>query len=73
MSAITLLGTPAEVYQNGTQYWLIGFSYFLVMPAAAYLYMPIFFDLRVISAYEVCAEYRVIRGKVKHVPCTLEG
>ncbi|XP_043243518.1 sodium-coupled monocarboxylate transporter 1-like [Amphibalanus amphitrite] len=52
MSAITLLGTPAEVYQNGTQYWLIGFSYFLVTPAAAYLYMPIFFDLRVISAYE---------------------
>jgi len=52
MSAITLLGTPAEVYQNGTQYWMIGISYFLVMPAAAYLYMPIFFNLRVISAYE---------------------
>ncbi|XP_037075870.1 sodium-coupled monocarboxylate transporter 1-like [Pollicipes pollicipes] len=52
MSAITLLGTPAEVYQNGTQYWIIGFSYFIVMPAAAYLYMPVFFNLRVISAYE---------------------
>ena len=56
MSAITLLGTPAEVYQNGTQYWLIGFSYFIVMPAAAYLYMPIFFDLRVIkvNVYFLC-------------------
>ncbi|KAF0314469.1 Sodium-coupled monocarboxylate transporter 2 [Amphibalanus amphitrite] len=52
MSAITLLGTPAEVYQYGTQYIVIGFSYLLVMPAAAYLYMPVFFDLQLISVYE---------------------
>ncbi|KAF0307875.1 Sodium-coupled monocarboxylate transporter 2 [Amphibalanus amphitrite] len=52
MSAITLLGTPAEVYQYGTQYVVIGFSYLLVMPAAAYLYMPVFFDLQLISVYE---------------------
>jgi sodium-coupled monocarboxylate transporter 8/12 len=24
MSAITILGTPAEVYIYGTQYWIIG-------------------------------------------------
>jgi hypothetical protein len=24
MSAITILGTPAEVYVYGTQYWIIG-------------------------------------------------
>ncbi|CAL4117051.1 unnamed protein product, partial [Meganyctiphanes norvegica] len=52
MSAITLLGTPSEVYKYGTLYWLIGFSYFLVMPAAAYLYLPVFVDLEVTSAYE---------------------
>ncbi len=24
MSAITLLGTPSEIYVYGTQYWIIG-------------------------------------------------
>ncbi|XP_042876525.1 sodium-coupled monocarboxylate transporter 1-like [Penaeus japonicus] len=52
MSAITLLGTPAEVYQYGFLYWLIGWSYFLVMPSAAYLYFPVFHKLQVTSAYE---------------------
>ncbi|XP_045030203.1 sodium-coupled monocarboxylate transporter 1 isoform X2 [Daphnia magna] len=52
MSAITLLGTPAEVYQFGTMYWLIGISYFIVMPATNYLYLPIFYNLQVTSAYE---------------------
>ncbi|XP_045620487.2 sodium-coupled monocarboxylate transporter 2 [Procambarus clarkii] len=52
MSAITLLGTPSEVYQFGFIYWLIIFSYMLVMPAAAYLYFPVFYKLQVTSAYE---------------------
>ncbi|KAK4008520.1 Uncharacterized protein APZ42_013873 [Daphnia magna] len=52
MSAITLLGTPAEVYQYGTMYWLIVLAFFLVMPATNYLYMPIFYELHVTSAYE---------------------
>lgn len=52
MSAITLLGTPAEVYQFGFLYWLIGWSYILVMPSAAYLYFPVFHKLQVTSAYE---------------------
>ena len=53
MSAITLLGTPAEVYQFGTMYWLVVLAFFLVMPATNYLYMPIFYELQVTSAYEV--------------------
>lgn len=53
MSAITLLGTPAEVYQFGTQYAVMGFSFCLVMPAVNYLYMPIFYRMQGTSAYEV--------------------
>jgi len=52
MSAITLLGTPAEVYQFGTQYAVMGFSFCLVMPAVNYLYMPIFYRMQGTSAYE---------------------
>uniref|UniRef100_A0A224Z1J3 Sodium-coupled monocarboxylate transporter 1-like n=1 Tax=Rhipicephalus zambeziensis TaxID=60191 RepID=A0A224Z1J3_9ACAR len=52
MSAITLLGTASEMYIYGTQYLLIIFSYCLVIPATAYLYMPIFYSLHVTSAYE---------------------
>ncbi|KAG7158326.1 Sodium-coupled monocarboxylate transporter 2-like 2 [Homarus americanus] len=52
MSAITLLGTPSEVYQFGFLYWLIGFAYVLMTPSAAYLYFPVFYKLQVTSAYE---------------------
>ena len=47
MSAIALLGTPSEVYQNGFIYIFIGISYTLVMPGAAYLYLPVFWNLQV--------------------------
>lgn len=52
MSAITLLGTASEVYVYGTQYVLIVVSYCFVIPAAAYFYMPIFYQLQITSAYE---------------------
>ncbi|PRD26292.1 UNVERIFIED_CONTAM: Sodium-coupled monocarboxylate transporter 2 [Trichonephila clavipes] len=53
MSAITLLGTPAEVYRFGTQYIIINIAFCLVVPATAYLYLPVFYNLGVTSAYEV--------------------
>ncbi|XP_076328094.1 sodium-coupled monocarboxylate transporter 2-like [Tachypleus tridentatus] len=52
ISAITLLGTPAEMYLYGTQYWMICVSFCFVIPAAAHLYMPIFYNLGITSAYE---------------------
>ena len=52
MSAITLLGTPAEMYLYGTQYWVIAVSYIAVMAAAAHLYLPVFWHYQPTSAYE---------------------
>ena len=53
MSAITLMGNPAEIYNYGTQFFVIGLSYSLVIPAAAHFYIPIFYNLNLTSAYEV--------------------
>jgi len=53
LSAVTLLGTPTEMYLYGTQYWVIALSFILVMASSAYLYMPVFYELQVTSAYEV--------------------
>ncbi|XP_048760690.1 sodium-coupled monocarboxylate transporter 1-like [Ostrea edulis] len=57
MSAITLLGTPAEMYNYTTIYWWIGLGYFFVILGAAHVYMPVFYRLRVTSSYEYL-EYR---------------
>ena len=53
MSAITLLGTPKEIYQYGTQYIVLVLSYPLVMGSAAHLYLPVFWKLQVSTSYEV--------------------
>lgn len=57
MSAITLLGTPSEMYNYTTIYWWIGLGYFFVILGAAHVYMPVFYRLRVTSSYEVHAIY----------------
>ncbi len=53
MSAVTLLGTPAEIYVFGTQYWMIWMGYVLMIPLAAHVYLPIFYKLQVTSIFEV--------------------
>ncbi len=54
MSAITLLGTPAEMYTQGTQYCLLVLSYPFVMYTTANWYMPVLYNLGVSTSYEVC-------------------
>ena len=53
MSAITMLGTPAEMYNYTVMYWWISVSYLFVIAGAAHIYMPVFYQLKVTSAYEV--------------------
>ncbi|CAG5135836.1 unnamed protein product, partial [Candidula unifasciata] len=61
MSAITLLGTPAEMYNFTTMYWWIGLGYFFVIAGASHIYIPVFYNLGVTSAYEYL-ERRFSRG-----------
>ncbi|XP_025093634.1 sodium-dependent multivitamin transporter-like isoform X2 [Pomacea canaliculata] len=51
VSAVSMLGVPAEVYLYSTLYIWIGVSYPLVMLATAYIYLPIFHALRITSVY----------------------
>ena len=53
MSAITLIGVSNENYQFGTQFVVINISYGLATPIVAYLFLPVFYNMRVTSAYEV--------------------
>ncbi|KAG5683323.1 hypothetical protein PVAND_012609 [Polypedilum vanderplanki] len=52
MSAITILGVSNENYQYGTQFIVINLAYGFATPICAYLYLPVFYNMRVTSAYE---------------------
>ncbi len=53
MSAITVLGTPAEIYNYGTMFWWFALSYSIVSLLVAFVYMPLFYKLQITSVYEV--------------------
>ncbi|XP_076075730.1 sodium-coupled monocarboxylate transporter 2-like [Mytilus galloprovincialis] len=52
ISAITLLGTPAEVYKYNTMYWLISIGFVLAATASAHIFIPVFYNLGVTSVFE---------------------
>uniref|UniRef100_A0A3B3QJU8 SC5A6 n=1 Tax=Paramormyrops kingsleyae TaxID=1676925 RepID=A0A3B3QJU8_9TELE len=52
-SAVAILGAPSEIYANGTQYWFLGCSYFLGLLIPAHVFIPVFYRLRLTSAYQV--------------------
>lgn len=60
ISGVTVLGTPAEIYNYGTQYWLIIFPIFLMGFIVSYVYLPVFCSLKVGSSYEVCIPFLLI-------------
>ncbi|KAF4521507.1 hypothetical protein B566_EDAN001807 [Ephemera danica] len=55
MSAITLLGNPAEMYRHGTQFFAIGLAYIILTPITSYLFIPVYHNLKLTSAYEYLA------------------
>ncbi|XP_039281245.1 sodium-coupled monocarboxylate transporter 1 [Nilaparvata lugens] len=52
ITAIELLGNPAEMYVYGAQFWLTFVSYMIVVPITSYLYLPVFRKVQITSAYE---------------------
>uniref|UniRef100_A0A182TZZ1 Uncharacterized protein n=1 Tax=Anopheles melas TaxID=34690 RepID=A0A182TZZ1_9DIPT len=52
ITAIELLGNPAEMFFSGTQFSLIVISMVLVVPVAVKVFYPIYFKLDVTSCYE---------------------
>ena len=53
MSAVAILGMPAEIYSYGTMYCWIAVSYISSMYLAGHVYIPVFYRLQITSAYEV--------------------
>ncbi|XP_021706833.1 sodium-coupled monocarboxylate transporter 1 isoform X2 [Aedes aegypti] len=52
ISGISLLGTSTEIYVYGTQYCYIVFAIVLMGFAMHYIFLPVFHDLQITSAYE---------------------
>ncbi|KAG7208083.1 hypothetical protein KM043_009658 [Ampulex compressa] len=52
ISGVTILGTPAEIYNFGTQYWITIISLLFSGLVVALVYAPVFFTLGLNSVYE---------------------
>ncbi|KAG9490557.1 hypothetical protein GDO78_006081 [Eleutherodactylus coqui] len=52
MSAVTILGTPADVYRYGAMYGIFAISYALVVIICAEIFLPVFYRLNIASTYE---------------------
>ncbi|OWF48977.1 sodium-coupled monocarboxylate transporter 1 [Mizuhopecten yessoensis] len=53
MSAILILGTPAEMYMEGTQYFLYVIGIMLAVVLAALIFVPLLYPLNLTSSFEV--------------------
>ena len=53
VSAILVLGTPAEMYTRGTQLTMRVIGYCLACVLSSILFVPLFFGLKVTSSFEV--------------------
>ncbi|XP_074840073.1 sodium-coupled monocarboxylate transporter 1 [Carettochelys insculpta] len=52
MSAVTVLGTPAEIYRFGAIFCIFAISYLLVVVISAEVFLPVFYKLGITSTYE---------------------
>ncbi|KAM3924119.1 sodium-coupled monocarboxylate transporter 1 isoform 1-T1 [Leptodactylus fuscus] len=52
MSAVTVLGTPAEVYRFGAMFSVFAITYTMVVLISSEVFLPVFYRLGITSTYE---------------------
>ncbi|KAJ7329957.1 hypothetical protein JRQ81_016131 [Phrynocephalus forsythii] len=52
MSAVTVLGTPSEVYRFGAMFSVFAIAYALMVVLSAEVFLPVFYRLGITSTYE---------------------
>ncbi|OCT87617.1 sodium-coupled monocarboxylate transporter 1 isoform X1 [Xenopus laevis] len=52
MSAVTVLGTPAEVYRFGAMFSIFAITYAIVVVISSEVFLPVFYRLGITSTYE---------------------
>ncbi|KAL8564224.1 hypothetical protein ACOMHN_017492 [Nucella lapillus] len=70
MSAVSILGTPLQIYLFGLSFYLLAFSFLLSVPIVAHVFVPFFHKLQLPSIYELSEHpWNVNRGSTGG-PCT---
>ena len=59
MSAISILGVPSETYTYGLMYVYSVVAFIPAMFFAGHVYIPVFYNLKLTSAYEVSEDYTI--------------
>ncbi|CAG2199593.1 SLC5A6 [Mytilus edulis] len=62
ISAVTLLGTPAEMYRYNTMYWFIVFGFLISVILSNTIYIPVFYNLGITSVFELIYMAIVLYG-----------
>ena len=67
MSAVTVLGTPAEIYRHGAIFCIFAITYALVVLCSAEIFLPVFYRLGITSTYEVRWSRRSLSTAVREL------
>lgn len=59
MSALTLLGAPAEMYIYATMFWWICLAFIIAIAISSQIFIPFFYKLKLTSMFEVSLNERI--------------